>query len=115
MIFDVREIGRYELGSDFLQSGLRMGITKASLSLAGMIPVFREPVQSIHRGVMSSFIQCLNNIQGTPSGPHEVELGSFYIARLISFLDINMLFSEKELLYIIPLSCLLIGEGSIVL
>ena len=98
MTFDVREIGRYELGSDFLLSGLRMGMTKASLSLAGIIPVFNEPVQSILRGETSSFIQCLNKMQGIPSGPHEVELGSFEIARLISFLDINMLFRDIELL-----------------
>ena len=43
MMLEVRDIGRYELGSDLLLSGFNIGKTKASFSLTDMIPVSSDP------------------------------------------------------------------------
>ena len=84
MILEVRDIGQYELGSDLLLSGFNIGMTKASFSLTGIIPVSSDPDQSILSGVVNSLAHSLRSEHGTPSGPQDDELGSFLIALYMS-------------------------------
>ena len=103
---EVNEIGRYELGSFLLESGLRNGITKASFNSSGIIPVVMELSQSILSGRSSSSQHSLNIIAGIPSGPQDDELGSFLMAFLISFSDIIILSRVKILLLLFSESSL---------
>ena len=94
-IWDVIDIGRYELGSPFGKSGFRMGITIASFNLGGMIPVLSDDLHNNSRGLINESLHFFIKHAVIPSGPHEFVLGSLFIETVISLSEISI-FSAGE-------------------